>query len=49
MSSTRKINDKTLVQAILFFGFLSFMLGGKVLTSTNGLAVRVRDADRKAA
>jgi hypothetical protein len=40
----RKISDKTLVQAILFFGFLSFMLGTKALT-TNGLA----GADRRKA
>jgi hypothetical protein len=27
----RKISDKTLIQAILFFGFVSFMLGKSAL------------------
>ena len=37
-----RVSDRTLVQAILFFGFVSFMLGKKALEGTSDEVQRLR-------
>jgi len=40
----RRVSDRTLVQAILFFGFVSFMLGKKALEGTTNELATLRRA-----